>query len=162
MPKLPSNIQKAAENSEVQDFSAIPGGLYRVRVAEIETDATSAAGNPKWVFKVKVEAGPNDLGDESHKNRTLFEHCALTEEAAWKLKSIFTALGYTMDSDADELIGDVCLVQVSQTEIASGNRKGQTGNNIDAWLADVDGGEELVSAGAAKKGRGGKKGDEDF
>lgn len=168
MPKLPEHIQTAADNAEVRDFSAIPAGLYKARVKDIDTDGTSAAGNAKWVFKVEILAGPNDMDDTKHAKRILFEHAALTEDSAWKMKQIFTALGYTMDSDADELVGEECQLMVSQGEIASGNKKGQMGNNIDSWLsATGDSGAELVGAaaggGAAKKAASSsKKNKDDF
>lgn len=160
MPKLPSNIQKAADEAESRDFGAIPGGLYRIKVKEIDTAAKSGAGNDKWVFVAEVIGGPNDLTLTDHNKRQLWEHAALTEPAAWKIKQIFEALGFTLDSDADELLGETCLVMVSEAEIEQGARKGQMGNNIDAWLADTEAGGELVGAGApAKGGKSAKKDD---
>lgn len=140
MPKLPKNIQKAAEDAEVQDFSPLPAGTYLAKVREIDTAATSQSGNPKWVFQFDVVDGPEELdeGDRRSGGR-LWEHCSLTENAAWKLKQIYTALGFTLDSDADELIGEPVRLVVVQEEINSGTRKGQMGNNIVSYLeADPD------------------------
>lgn len=162
MPKLPKNIQDAAENAEDRDFTAIPAGLYRLRVKEVDVSKKTASGDPKWVFVFEVLAGPNDLTDEKYKGRQLWEHCALTENAAWKLKQIFAALGFTLDSDADELVGEVCQAVVSQGEITAGTRKGQMGNNQDQYLEDTGDGELVGAAAGAGGKKAGKKGDPDF
>lgn len=131
MPKLPKNIQKAADEAEVQDYSALDPGTYVVSVKEIKTDDKTRNGDPMWTWQFKVE-------DEKYKGRLLWERTALTEAAAWKIKQIFAALGFTLDSDADELLGEKCKAVVSQAEIPSGSRKGQMGNNIDSYLALSD------------------------
>lgn len=165
MPKLPQNIQSAAEDATLNDFSAIPGGTYRVRVKEIDTKKKSSNGNDMWTIQLQVLGGPNDLDDTQFAKRVVFDRITLTEAAAWKAKEVFAALGFTLDSDADELVGEVCQVVISQGEIESGSKKGQIGNNVDRWLADTDGEPDLVgaSSGAAKKTassrRGAKKDD---
>lgn len=134
MPKLPKTIQKAADDAEVQDFSALEPGTYVVAVKEIDVTAKTKGGDPMWVWQFKVV----DPEYPQYKNRTLFDRTALTESAAWKLKQLYGALGFTLDSDTDELIGEKCKVVVTQQEIPSGARKGQTGNNNDSYLALSD------------------------
>lgn len=146
MPKLPKNIQQSAEEAEVNDFSALPAGTYLVKVREIDTAAKSAAGNPMWVWQYDVVDGPEEVDDSARRSSgRLWERTALTEAAAWKLKQIFTALGFTLDSDADELVGEFVRVVVIQEEIQSGNRKGQMGNTITSYL-EVDPDDPRIAA----------------
>jgi hypothetical protein len=147
MPKLPKNIAQAAEDAALQDFSALPAGTYLVKVREIDTAATTAKGGAKWVFQYDVIEGPLEVDEDARRhNGRLWEHCALSEAAAWKLKQIFVALGFTLDSDADELVGELCQVVVIQEEITQGNRKGQMGNTITSYLEAT---EDQIAANAA-------------
>lgn len=135
MPKLPKNIQKSAEEAQVQDFSPLEAGTYLVKVREIDTAAKSAAQNPMWVWQFDVVDGPEELDESERRDHgRLWERTALTEAAAWKLKQIFTALGFTLDSDADEMVGEYVRVVVVQEEIQSGQRKGTMGNTIVSYL----------------------------
>jgi hypothetical protein len=141
MPKLPKNIQKAAEEAEVSGgFEALEAGTYLLKVREIDVTSKTKAGDPKWVFQFDVVDGPEELDEEDRVSRgRLFEHCALTEAAAWKMKQIFSALGFTLDSDADEMVGEPVRAVVTQSAIQEGNRKGTMGNNIVSYLeADPD------------------------
>ncbi|HXJ63895.1 MAG TPA: DUF669 domain-containing protein [Actinomycetota bacterium] len=138
MPKLPKAIQKAADDAKLQDFSALPAGLYLIRVTEVKTDGQSSNKNPMWTLTLEVEGGPNDLTEDKHKGRKLWENLVLTEAAAWKVKQVFNALGFTMDSDADEFLNERAVVQVTQREIEQGNRKGEMGNNITRWASADD------------------------
>jgi hypothetical protein len=135
---LPERTQKAAADPANQR-GVLPEGLYRLRVREIDTSQQTGGGDGKWIFQFDVIDGPRSSG-------RLFEHCGLSDAAAWKISQIFDALGFTLDSESDELIGATCLATVVQEVIEQGKRQGQMGNNVSQYLEDD---ERELSAGAA-------------
>jgi hypothetical protein len=168
MPKLASKEVKKVNDAEVPEsgFTAWPNGKYIATLAEVET-RFSQAGNEMWnvVFEDCTDLDGEEMpgkqftnlvlpGDdkkipEDYKMSPSAEKRKLSREEAWKsrneflrgkIKEFFLAFGYSPDSDTDEMIGERCVIKVSQTTIQQGKRKGETGNQVDAFdtLDSVD------------------------
>lgn len=112
MPKLPSDRAEGAGNQEEREaFQVLPGKRYVYKLTEVDDSEVTgpnskAPGTDKWVFKLQVD---KDFHPELRKGSWqtgLFEHIPLTESMDWKLNQLFTAFGYTTDSDTDEIIED--------------------------------------------------------
>jgi hypothetical protein len=166
MPKLDKKMTKAVDEAEVPDsgFKALDNGKYIATLSEVETKF-SQAGNEMWnvVFESITDLDGEEMPGKQFTNLVLpgddkkipedYEPSAsakkrkLSREEAWKsrndflrgkIKEFFLAFGFSADSDTDEMIGERCGIKVSQTTIQQGKRKGETGNQIDAFIALAD------------------------
>lgn len=152
MPKLPSQAATAAkEAAQGSSREALAEGTYEARLTSVIAKNAASSGNPMWVWEFEVV-------DEPYVGRKLWVNTVLTEKAMWKVGEMFAAFRVDTDTDTDELIGETCLLQVSQRKIEQGARAGQIGNNVDVALP-VDGGEsggkpETATAKAANADEG--------
>jgi hypothetical protein len=131
MPQLAKAMAKKVDAVEIQSFGAIPGGVYEVRLDEVEA-RVAKSGNDYWSWALTVVC--DSEGDEEYAGRKLWNNTALTEKAFFKLKEAFEAFGYETTSDTEEIVGDNCLALVSETVIEQGARKGQPGNNVERLM----------------------------
>lgn len=137
MPKLPKKTQEAAEQAEDSGgFAALPEGKYLCVLDDVQTDGSGPAG-PYWTWVWKIHP---DNGE--HEGRMLWDVISLSEKAAWKVKQVFEALGYSLDSDTDEMIGEAAVLVVSQRVIERGKRQGEMGNQVDVYLPADGGGDD--------------------
>jgi len=112
--------------SNVEDFSAIPEGVYSAYVVDVEV-GTSSAGNTMATLTLNISEG-------EYENRKLFTHMVFTERSMWRVKQILEAiLGREIEKtnefelDTEELIGKKVKIRVSQREY-----QGVMRNNVDA------------------------------
>lgn len=127
MPKLNAERAKQVERAEGGgSFEAFEEGEYTLKLVDVEAGETRN-NDPKWVFKWKVD----DEGEA--KGRQLWEHCALTEKALWKLKQIFDAFGVSTDTDTDDLVGKTVRAYVGQEVQQQGKNQGKMTNRIDQY-----------------------------
>lgn len=129
MPKLGAEAQKAASESE-GGFAPIPDGRYEVELVSVkESPKPGDSGYKFWSWEFKV-VGP------SHVGRRLWTNTSLSPDAAFRLREAFDALGYTLDSGTEEMIGDKCVAYVSQQVQEKGKNVGKMQNVIDS-LAEL-------------------------
>lgn len=136
MPKLPKAIAKKTAEQESSSFDVLPEGPYVAKLRDVKTDGQGKAG-PYWTWEFEITDG-------DHKGRRLWVNTSLAENALWKMKEVFDAMGYTTDSDTDEMIGEKVKLHVTQRVIDGGARKGEMGNNVErvaTYDPDADGGE---------------------
>lgn len=150
MPKLNAAVAQQAAENKSDDFEALPPGVYRVRLREVEA-AQSQNNNPMW--KVTL-----DVVDDEFKNRRLWTNVTLTEKAMFKVAEFFAAFGVPTDTDTDDMLGSECKASVSQRIIPTGNRAGEMGNNVDRLLPlDENKGADIAPSGGASASTGAKK-----
>lgn len=134
IPKLNKQQQKQTENVESSSFGPLPEGRYRARLAKdvVVRDGREA---PQWVFEfdslVNLATGETAPGRQ-------WMNVSTSEKAAWKMKEVFDAFGYALDSDTEEMVGEEVGLVISQRIIPTGKRQGETGNNIDRVFALSD------------------------
>lgn len=128
MPKLDPEQRKTAEEAEGGSFLLEPG-RYVGTLKSVEVKKGNEAPYWSWTFGdiVSLETGEKHPGSQ-------WVNTSLSEKAAWKVKEMFDAFGYTLDSDTDEMVGDQAVLVVSQRVIEKGARAGQLGNNVDSCL----------------------------
>lgn len=145
MPKLAKKIAQKANAAELKDgdlSQPLPPGRYIGKLEEVEVKEGEKGEYWQWTFKLTEPKG---------ENRKAWVYTTLADGAEWKLKEVFTALGYSADSDTDEMIGESCLLSLTTRTISTGDRKGEKSNQVakclplddetvDA-LADADEGE---------------------
>lgn len=128
MPKLPSKTAEKVAGTESSSFEALPADKYRSRLIDVEQ--REGQKGPYWSWEYDVVDGP-------FAGRKLWNNTSLSEKAYFKLKEAFDAHGADPDTDTDELCGGIVVLAVSQRVIASGSRKGETGNQVDRVLPDT-------------------------
>lgn len=128
MAKLTKAMQKKVGDAPSGDFEALDDGIYPATLMAVNTDKTGKAG-PYWQWEFRID-GPDEV-----KGRKAWVNTSLSEAALWKMKEIYDALEFELDSDTDEMCGTACKLVLTQRVIESGSRKGQMGNNVDRVMA---------------------------
>lgn len=123
MPTLPENVRSDVENAEGGDFEALPEGKYIASLMEVEAREGKKAPYWSWTFEVQEP--------EEHKGRRLWMNTSLSKAAAWKMKEVFDAFGVPVDTDTDEICGNLVTLTVGRKIIDGGKRAGEIGNEIE-------------------------------
>ena len=164
MPKLSKKAAKEVEKAEAWGVGGggylLPEGRYAARLK-----AVTVGQGPKgeyWAFewsKLHNEDGEEQRGRQ-------WDNVSLGVKG--KLAQVFQGLGYSPDSDTDEMIGEWAVIHLAQEVATQGKRAGNTVNRIigvtefdpDEWDFDPDevGEDEDRSGGAAN----GESADDDF
>lgn len=136
MPKLSKAKQKSVGKAESGGFQALPDGMYVGTLKAVVTERggkpLEGAAGPYWQWEFdKIRSLDDET--ETFPGRQ-FVITSLSDESDWKMKEVFEAFGYSLDSDTDEMIGEDVILVVSQRVIEKGKRKGQKGNNVDQVL----------------------------
>lgn len=150
MPKLDTNtaqrVQKGAENADSGDYEPLPEGMYRLslRSVTVKTLETSKepklVGCPMWVWEFEIPEGEENSGRRFWTQRILpadngYQHADFMMA---KFAEPFEALGGTVDTDTDDLLGNTCRGFVIQQVAEKGKRAGQTTNSLEDLLPDGD------------------------
>jgi hypothetical protein len=150
MPKLDSNtaqrVQSGADNAGDGNFEVLPEGLYLLRMRGVEVKEVGNNGKepklygaPMWTWEFEIPEGQEHAGRRFWTNRILpmdngYQHADFMLS---KFVDPFTALGGTIDTDTDELVGKICKGYIVERVIEKGARAGERSNSL----------EDLVPAG---------------
>lgn len=127
MPQLPQEAQAAAEQADSR--APLDEGIYVLRLRDVDGSGSGPSGPYwKWEFEVAHHQAPSVNG------RRLWTNTSLSKKAAWKLKEVFDAYGVGLDTDTDEMCGELCLGSITQEVIQTGKRAGDIGNSIDMLM----------------------------
>lgn len=124
MPKLNKNQQKKASTAELKDgdFSEpLPAGKYLAQLEEVEIKTGPKADYWSWQFK---------LTEPHAQNRKAWVTSSEAEGSEWKFKEIYHALGFELDSDTDEMLGEFCRLSLTISTIQKGDRAGEKTNRV--------------------------------
>jgi len=146
MPKLSKKLTKSVAKAEaLQGFSLIEPGKYFAKLKDVEVRETNAGGTmwvAVWHDIRHVKTGKKVPGQQWQNLNlpmdTMPEGYTKGEEkfkqaqdiSAGRLKAFFEALGYEVDSDTDEMIGEVAVIQIAVRTISSGSRQGEKANEV--------------------------------
>lgn len=136
MPKLTKSMQQKVAKAETMSFDPVPNGIYRVRLMDVSTDGKGPAG-PYWTWTFKVDE-PEGSDLHQFNGRKLWHNTSLSDDALFKMKEVFEAMGYTLDSDTDEMMGHHCRALLTTSVIEKGNRKGEKRNEIVRLMSEDD------------------------
>lgn len=123
MPKLNPKQQKVVDAAESGGFLK-PTGRYLGTLVKVEEKPGRVAPQWSWRFESLV------LEDQGPTGGALFVNTSLSDKAAWKMKEVFEALGYSSDSDTDEMIGEKAVLIVIQEKQTEGQNAGQMVNRV--------------------------------
>lgn len=146
MPKLNKKVAKAVDKAEaVHGFSLLTPGKYFAKLTEVKADTTKD-GAPMWVAEFSdlrpVDGGDkvpgrqwwnlnlpqDDMPKSYDKGADKWE--ASQRMATGRLKAFFEAFGYEVDSDTDEMLGEVAVLTIGIRTIQQGARQGDKANTI--------------------------------
>lgn len=175
MPKLAKNIASKVESTETVhsaggSYEPIEPGKYFGRLASVKVrPETNKYDAPQWSAEFE-ELHQVSTGDRAPGRQwlnltiptTKTPHPQYTNGAdkwemyqnmlAGRLHAFFEALGYTSDSDTDEMLGEWAVLTISVETIQYGTRAGERTNrvtDIEAVPAGFEPPVELVGAVAA-------------
>lgn len=105
---------------DAQDFTPIPDGEYRCRVAEVEETATQM-GDDMWNVELEVVEG-------EYAGRRIFDRLVFSDSALKRVKLVCRELGIDVSGEVDlvpeTIRGRDCIVTVVTEEYE--NRNGET------------------------------------
>lgn len=134
MPKL-SDKQQAVTDQAEGGFRLVPDGAYLCDLVKVKEVPGPSA--PQW----EIDWAINDPDFEQYNGVTLKDWISLGENSAWKMRMFFDALGYSLDSNTDEMIGDQARLYVFKVIQEQGKLKGQNVNKVNRYAdpsEDVD------------------------
>lgn len=110
---------------KVEDgFTPVPDAAYHLRLRDVDPTREGPKG-PYWSWDFEiVEPG-------RYEGRRLWNNTSLAKEALFSFQQTFKAFGVPVDTDTDDLLGQVVKGIVSTRTIQSGPRKGDPANQID-------------------------------
>lgn len=130
MPKLDKKAAEQVDQAEAGSF-LLPDGRYAARLRAV----AEKPGNeyPYWAWEFDALHDPDG---KKHAGRQWI-NTSLSPKAAFRLKEVFEAFGYTTDTDTDELIGEWCVLTLVQKVQEKGKGAGNLRNEI-ANLSEFD------------------------
>lgn len=134
IPKLDNPTARTVAKAEGSGSTLLDEDQYRLKLEKvIVAPKPDKNGDAYWVWTWQVVSGQT-TGDRFKGKST---RCAtwFLEDRAWYPKMIFEAFGVKPNVDTDTLLGKEVLAIVTQSEITSGSRKGQMGNDISTFMS---------------------------
>lgn len=131
MPKLNKKLTKEVEAQEGGNFTPLPAGVYHARLKDVQVRDSKSSDSQYWAWEFECV-------DDDYSNRRLWVNTSLLPQAQFKLKEVFTAFGVDADTDTDELIGEIVRLQVTETTIQAGEKKGQPTNEVKRVIENDD------------------------
>lgn len=159
---------EAAEEYSEREYEPLPPGKYTAVLEDVEVREGRESGNEYWSAEFRdiedldgeeqsgrlwyrlmlpIDKMPKDYRPKSRqkKGETEEEWIARSWKAyqditAGRIKSFFSAFGFSLDSDTEELQGERVGIVVGITTMQQGPRKGQQTNEITSVFA-LDGSE---------------------
>jgi hypothetical protein len=136
VPKLDKKTRAATEKAEAWGegggFALLPEGRYAGRLTKVdEREARSATQFPSWSWEFRHLH--NEDGEEQRGR--MWNNTSMSPKALGNLKAQFEALGFTLDSDTDEMIGEWCVLYVTQEVQTQGKNAGKTVNRVNGVAA---------------------------
>lgn len=141
MVGIPKDLQEKIENGETSGYTVLEEGHYLAQIVEAEEVPARNDKSYPYIKTVWRVLEPEEFEDEK-----LFLNLSFSPKAAWKLTEVFDALGYSYDSDFEEMIEaeEEAVLYVIQELIDRGKRKGQVGSTVDSVLEPTEENRALV------------------
>jgi hypothetical protein len=160
MPKLDNATAKKVHNAEGGSRSLLDEDQYRLKLEKvIVSPRQDKNGDTYWTWTFAVVSGQGS-GDK-FKGSSTRTNTWFTDDRAWYPRQIFDAFGVKPNVDTDTLLGQELLAIIVQSEITSGQRKGQLGNDITAFMSLDAGTDDDWDDGDDKPAATGTDSDED-
>ena len=131
MPKLsPDLVKRETETTKEwgTGFEPVPPGRYLARLTEVDGTGNGPKG-PYWAWTFEGISTPTQPVRSK-----FWLNTSLSKEAEGSFKQVFNAFGYSLDSDTDEMLGEVVCLVISVRTIKKGPKMGQPTNSVDAVL----------------------------
>jgi hypothetical protein len=132
--------------SDVQDFAAIPKGIYNATVFSIELKKAQGDGSDYYSWQFAIQ-------DEGFKNRRVWMNTSLKPQALWKLKATLESLDGApikgeFDFNPTAYFGRPCSISLGTQEYPVGS--GKMSNTVEDVFKAGSGPATAASAAPAK------------
>jgi hypothetical protein len=134
MPKLSEKQQQVTEQAE-GGFRLVDDGAYLCKLTKVEQ--VPGPTDDQWALSWEI----SDPDFEEYAGVSLRDWISLGEKSAWKMRQFFDALGFTLDSDTDEMVGETARLYVVKVTQEQGKLAGQKVNRVTKYAdpsEDVD------------------------
>ena len=130
-----------------QDRMVYPQGTYKVVIKEFER-VTASTGTEQIRWRAVI------VEPEEHKDRTIVDHCALTDKAIWRLQKFVKAAGLdaktlgktdTTSPQFDKILHTCVGRKMFWAVSEDVDNKGLPRNNVNDFVNDLD--QEPISVG---------------
>jgi hypothetical protein len=160
MPKLDSRLAQTIDNTEANhgsDFAPLAPGKYLARLSDVSVrDEVNKYGAVQWSAEFE-ELHAIDTGERAAGRQWLNLTLPTSNEVpgnypkapdkwesyqallAGRLAAFFEAMGFTPDSDTDEMKGEWAVITLTIRTIQSGARQGEKANEV----TDIENMEDL-------------------
>lgn len=129
MPKLDNATARRVNKAEGGGSAVLDEDRYRLKLEKVAVSPKpDKNGDTYWNWTFSVVSGQT-TGDK-FKGKSTRTNTWFTEERAWFPRMIFDAFEVKPNIDTDEILGREVYAIITQSEITSGQRKGQMGNDI--------------------------------
>ena len=147
MPKLPTRDAARVEKATAViggDYELLKAGHYLARLRSVEA-RSSTNGHPQWsvrweqIHDLEHNRFPGIQFQDLNLPQATMPPSYEKGEEKWgkyqamcegQLKAFFEGLGYTADSDTDEMIGEWAIIHVGVQTIARGPKQGEKRNVV--------------------------------
>lgn len=140
MAGIPQYLQDKMESGEVKNTGGGGGvldeGHYILKVVGYEEDTKTAGDGVNLEFEI------TSVRRRGYVSK--YNWMSYSEKAAWKLRQLFEAAGYTFDSEYDELIDDEAEVVAYITQEPQLKDPTKMQNNIQEFFKLDDDSRQLV------------------
>jgi hypothetical protein len=141
MPKLPQETQEAVANDDGErpEYEAIEGYAL-VKLVEATEGDEGESGFAGQTLKFKV------LEPREHRGQHVWEYISYAPGAAFKWKQFWDSVGYTYDSDTDEVIDeeDELILNCYPEVQKKGKNKGKMNTAVNEFLEATEENRALI------------------
>lgn len=151
MPKLPKKIAKTVENAEMvsTEFEILPDGKYTGTLVEVEVETHQNYPNNVSVWAASFTDLVNYKTGKKYPGRQWLRLNVITSEEMpanypngkdkWEtfvrmsngqLHAFFENMGYSADSDTDEMIAEPAMLNITSRTAQKGKRAGEKVNEV--------------------------------
>lgn len=117
------------------EFEELPDGFY---LAQLEKVVPGTKKGPSGYIQVRLQW--RIMAPGKWRKRVHSDFISLAPKAAWRMRELFDATGYTYDSDLEELLQakEKVIIELVQREQERGDRKGEMVANLEAYYSAED------------------------
>lgn len=114
-----------------KEYDELEDGFYLAKLEKVVLGDHVGASGYKQVRLQWRMVKPNA-------RRVQSDFVSLSPAAAWRMRMVFDAAGYTYDSELEELIGEGVILEIEQAPQEQGQRKGEMVANIVNYYSAED------------------------
>lgn len=141
MVGIPEELVNRMNSGEVTGFQLLPEGYYLAKIVSAEEQPARDSNSHPYVRTRWVIVEP-----EEHDKEDVLLNLSFAPKAAFRLMQVYDALGYSYDSDFEEMIEEeeLAVLYIVQEVSGGGKSRGKLVNSVDEVLEPTPGNRDLI------------------